>query len=316
MTAAESILEMPTQNKNDFADEIAARVSPTTVIRRDEPLARHTTLRVGGPADIYVEPASEADLAAVVKLCGGRGVPFFVIGRGSNLLVRNGGFRGIIISLSQPAFSKIEVAGQTLHCGAGAKLKTVAIEARRHGLSGLEFLEGIPGSVGGALRMNAGAMGGATFDVVGLVRLMDFEGNIREHAPEKMAVKYRGCDLLKSHIALGAALKGRSDSPESIAQRMSAFSRKRWASQPAELSAGCIFKNPPSIPAGRLIDELGLKGTRVGGAVVSQEHGNFIVNDGSATARDVLELIAILKSKVKAARGIELHTEVEIIGED
>ncbi len=190
------------------------------------------------------------------------------------------------------------------------------IEARRHGLSGLEFLEGIPGSVGGALRMNAGAMGGATFDVVESVRLMDFDGNVRELSREKMAAKYRGCDLLKNHVALGAVLEGRTDSPESIAQRMSAFSRKRWASQPAAPSAGCIFKNPPAIPAGRLIDELGLKGARVGGAVVSREHGNFIVNDGSATARDVLELIEIVKSKVKAGRGIELQAEVEIIGED
>jgi UDP-N-acetylenolpyruvoylglucosamine reductase len=316
MNAVETILEMPGQKRNDFADEINARVSPATVIRRDEPLAKHTTLRVGGPAEVFVEPVSEADLAAVLKVCILRGVPFFVIGRGSNLLVRDGGVRGVVISLSQPAFSKIEVAGHTLHCGAGAKLKAVAIEARRHGLSGMEFLEGIPGSVGGALRMNAGAMGGSTFDVVESVRLMDFDGNIHGLAPEKMAAKYRGCDLLKNHIALGAVLKGRADSPESIAQRMSAFSRQRWASQPAAPSAGCIFKNLTAIPAGKLIDELGLKGLRVGGAVVSQEHGNFIVNDGSATARDVLELIAFLQAKAKARRGIELQTEVEIIGED
>ena len=316
MTAAETILEMPTQNKSDFADEIAVRVSPATVIRRDEPLAKHTTLRVGGPADVCVEPASEADLAAVVRFCGVRGVPFFVIGRGSNLLVRDGGYRGVVIRLSHVGFSKIEFEGVRLSCGAGVKLKNVAIEARRHGLSGLEFLEGIPGSVGGALRMNAGAMGGQTFDVVESVRLMDFDGNIREVEPPELSVKYRGCDTLKNHIALGAVLKGRADSPESIAQRMSAFSQKRWASQPVALSAGCAFKNPPSIPAGKLMDELGLKGTRVGGAVVSREHGNFIVNDGNATARDVLELIALLQAKAKAARGIELHTEVEIIGEE
>jgi UDP-N-acetylenolpyruvoylglucosamine reductase len=145
---------------------------------------------------------------------------------------------------------------------------------------------------------------------------MDFEGNVQELVPEEMTVKYRGCATLKNHIALGAVFKGRPDSPESIAQRMSAFNQKRWTSQPAAPSAGCAFKNPPSIPAGKLIDELGLKGARVGGAVVSQEHGNFIVNDGKATARDVLELISILKAKAKTERGIELHTEVEIIGED
>jgi UDP-N-acetylenolpyruvoylglucosamine reductase len=323
------ILERPMADILHIADDIAGRVSPATVIRRDEPLAGHTTLRVGGPADVYVEPSSEADLAAVVKCCSERGVPFFVIGRGSNLLVRDGGFRGAVICLSHANFSRIDIlVGQasclsgrleacpTLRCGAGAKLKAVAIEARRHGLSGMEFFEGIPGSVGGALRMNAGAMGTATFDVVESVRLMDFDGNVRELSPEEMLVKYRGCATLKNHIAMGAVFRGRPDSPESIAQRMSAFSQKRWASQPATPSAGCVFKNPPSIPAGKLIDELGLKGARVGGAVVSQEHGNFIVNDGNATARDILELIEMLKQSAKKERGIELQTEVEIIGDE
>ena len=302
--------------EGNIAGELAEHVSPATIIRRDEPLAGHTTLRVGGPADVYAEPASEADLAAAVKFCGARGVPFFVIGRGSNLLVRDGGYRGAVICLSHPDFSKIEIDGESMRCGAGAKLKNVAVEARRNGLSGLEFLEGIPGSVGGALRMNAGAMGAATFDVVESVRLMDFDGNILELAPGEMSVKYRGCATLKNHIALGAVFRGRPDSPESIAQRMSAFSQKRWASQPAAPSAGCAFKNPPSIPAGKLIDELGLKGARVGGAMVSQEHGNFIVNDGNATARDVLELIELLKERAKMERGIELQTEVAIIGDE
>jgi UDP-N-acetylenolpyruvoylglucosamine reductase len=316
MTLPTDILENPVRAEENLALELARCVSSATVIRRDEPLAKHTTLRVGGPADVYAEPASEDDLSGIVEFCGDRGVKFFVLGRGSNLLVRDGGFRGVAICLSHPDFGKIEIDGGRLRCGAGAKLKNVAVEARRHGLSGLEFLEGIPGSVGGALRMNAGAMGSQTFDVVESVRIMGLDGTIREMAPEGMAVKYRGCGTLKNHIALGALLKGRPDSPESITQRMSAFNQKRWASQPAAPSAGCAFKNPPSIPAGRLMDELGLKGTRVGGAVVSQEHGNFIVNDGNATAHDVLELISFLKAKAKAERGIELQTEVEIIGED
>jgi UDP-N-acetylenolpyruvoylglucosamine reductase len=317
MSATETILEKPMRSGTQIAGELAERVvSHATAIRRNEPLAKHTTLRVGGPADVYAEPASEEDLAGIVKYCSGRDVPFFVIGRGSNLLVRDGGFRGVMICLAHESFSRIEFAGECLHCGAGAKLKNVAIEARRHGLSGMEFLEGIPGSVGGALRMNAGAMGGATFEVVESVRLMDFDGNTHELTPSEMAVEYRGCGALKNHIALGAVFKGRPDSQESILQRMSAFSRKRWTTQPAAPSAGCMFKNPETIPAGKLIDELGLKGTRVGGAVVSVEHGNFIVNDGNATARDVLELIALLKRRAKDERGIELQTEVEIIGEE
>ncbi len=316
MTSPTDILEKTMRTDENLADELAERVSPATVIRRDEPLAPHTTLRVGGPVDVYVEPGSEADLAAVVKFLRARGTPFFVIGRGSNLLVRDGGYRGAAICLAHPDFSRVEISDDRLRCGAGAKLKAVAIEARRGGLSGMEFLEGIPGSVGGALRMNAGAMGGTTYDVVESVRLMDFDGNVHELAPAEMAVAYRGCDTLKDHIALEAVFKGRADSPESISQRMSAFSQKRWASQPAAPSAGCMFKNPPSIPAGKLIDELGLKGERVGGAAVSPEHGNFIVNDGRATARDVLELIARLQARAKAERGVELKTEVEIIGEE
>jgi UDP-N-acetylenolpyruvoylglucosamine reductase len=298
-----------------MADEIAARVSPATGIRRDEPMARHTTLRVGGPAEVYVEPATEADLATIMRFCGETGVKFFILGRGSNLLVRDGGLRGVVICLSLPEFSRIEIDGERLRCGAGARLKDVAIAARRHGLCGLEFLEGIPGGIGGALRMNAGAMGSATFEIVESVRVMDFDGGVRELSPAEMSVAYRGCATLKDHVALGAVLRGRPDSLESIAQRMSAFSQKRWSSQPAAPSAGCLFKNPPTIPAGKLIDELGLKGARVGGARISQEHGNFLVNDGNATAADVLELIGILQTRAKAERGIELHTEVEIIGE-
>jgi UDP-N-acetylenolpyruvoylglucosamine reductase len=311
-----AILERPMKAGAKIDDELAERVSSATTIRLNESLAKHTTLRVGGPADVYVEPASEADLTGVVKFCGERELPFFVIGRGSNLLVRDGGVRGVVICLAHASFSRIEIAGERLHCGAGAKLKNVAVEAKRNGLSGVEFLEGIPGSVGGALRMNAGAMGGATFDAVESVRLMDFDGHVRELTPKEMSVEYRSCAALKTTIALGVVFKCRPAPSGEIEQRMKAFNEKRWESQPAAPSAGCTFKNPPTIPAGKLIDELGLKGTRVGGAVVSAKHGNFIVNEGSATARDVLELIAILQQRAKAERGIELQTEVEIIGVD
>ncbi len=306
---------MTTSESQTIADALATRLSPAALLKRDEPMAPHTTLRVGGPADVYVEPASEADLARILKFCGEHGVKFFVLGRGSNLLVRDGGFRGVVISLAQAGFSRIAIVGERLHCGAGARLKNVAVEARRKGLSGLEFLEGIPGSIGGALRMNAGAMAGTTFDIVESVRVMDFSGEVRELAPSEMGVEYRSCAALRSNIALSAVLRGKPDTLESIAKRMAVFSEKRWSSQPAASSAGCMFKNPPTIPAGRLIDELGLKGTCVGAARISQEHGNFLVNDGGATAKDVLALIDILKVKAKAERGIELHTEVEVIGE-
>ena len=184
-----------------LADELAARVSPATVIKRDEPMARHTTLRVGGPADFYIEPANENDLAAILKCCQERRIKFFILGRGSNLLVRDGGFRGVVICLASPEFSRIEIDGTRICAGAGAKQKNVAVEAKRAGLSGVEFLEGIPGSIGGALRMNAGAMGGETFNAVETVRVMDYSGGVRELKPQEMVVEYRSCAVLKKSIA-------------------------------------------------------------------------------------------------------------------
>ena len=306
---------MMTTEAPTMAGELAGRVSPATVIRQLEPMAKHTTLRVGGPADVYVEPASEEDLAASLKYCGERGTKFFILGRGSNLVVRDGGFRGIVICLSAPEFSRVEIDGLRIRAGAGAKQKAVAVAAKRHGLSGVEFLEGIPGSIGGALRMNAGAMGGETFNAVETVRVMDFAGNIRELKRSEMSVTYRCCATLKDHIALSAVFNCASQPREEIEQRMKVYNQKRWSSQPAAPSAGCMFKNPTGIPAGKLIEELGLKGTYVGGAMVSLEHGNFLVNGGMATAADVLELVATLQARAKAERGIELHTEVEVIGQ-
>jgi UDP-N-acetylenolpyruvoylglucosamine reductase len=299
-----------------FHSILAGRMNPGTVLRVSEPLARRTTMRVGGSADLFLEPATGEDLSAALRLCREEGIPWMALGRGSNLLVRDGGIRGLVISLANPAFSTIEVEGTQLRCGAGAKLKTIAVAARRHGLSGLEFMEGIPGSLGGALRMNAGAMGGATFDRVARVRYMDSQGQVHEKEAGEFEVRYRNCAFLKTHIALGAILEGFPAPPETIAEKMNVCSRKRWSSQPAAPSAGCIFKNPLTVPAGQLIEELGLKGKRIGEAAVSEVHGNFMVNEGKAKARDVLDLIALIQERAWKERGIELETEVEIVGED
>jgi UDP-N-acetylenolpyruvoylglucosamine reductase len=312
MTHPECALDKP----EPLAEQLASQVSADTLIRCHEPLAQRTTLRVGGPADIYLEPAGEEDLATVMKFCRVRALPLFVLGRGSNLLVRDGGFRGVVVCLNQRAFGGIEVVPPLLRCGAGARLKAIAVEARRHGLAGMEFLEGIPGGVGGALRMNAGAMGGSIFDVVESVRVMDGDGEAHECPGTSMGAAYRNCAALKTQIALNAVLRGRPDSPERIAERMNEFSQRRWRSQPAAPSAGCAFKNPEVMPAGKLIEELGLKGLRVGGASVSVEHANFIVNDGRATSRDILELIALVRSRVRTERGVELESEVEMIGNE
>lgn len=299
-----------------LAHDLAGRISSATVIRCDEPLAGHTTLRVGGPADVYVEPASEMELAAILNFCGVQTVPFVLLGRGSNVLVRDGGFRGVVICLAHASFTKIEVRGERLHGGAGAKLKSLAVAAQRHGLGGLEFLAGIPGSLGGALRMNAGAMGGATFEIVESVRFMDRAGNIFEKPRVEVPVEYRACPLFAENIALSAVFKGVPTARAEIEAKLNEFNRQRWEVQPALPSAGCTFKNPAAIPAGKLIDELGLKGMRVGGAVVSLAHGNFLVNAGGATAADVLKLIELLQTKALAERGINLQPEVEIVGEN
>lgn len=298
------------------ASALTALLSSSAIVRSREPLGRRTTLQVGGPADLYVEPACEEDLAKVLRFCADEGLPRFMLGRGSNLLVRDGGVRGVVICLAQPGLAGLEVRGERLVCGAGVRLKAISTEAKRHGIGGLEFLEGIPGSLGGALRMNAGAMGTWTFDVVETLRFMDPCGRIHEKNRDDVDARYRGCPMLIENIALGAVLRGTPAPREEIEARLNEYNRKRWESQPAAPSAGCVFKNPAGIPAGRLVDELGLKGNRVGGAMVSDLHANFIVNDGQATARDVLDLIAKIRDRARSERGIELETEVEIVGED
>jgi UDP-N-acetylmuramate--L-alanine ligase/UDP-N-acetylenolpyruvoylglucosamine reductase len=312
---ARQLQEETMQPAEQTLADLVARLSPDSVARRDEPLAKRTTLRVGGNADFYVEPASEHDLAQALRFCRERALKFTLLGRGSNLLIKDAGIRGVVISLGHDNFSRLEISGGTLRCGAGVPLKQLAIEARKAGLAGLEFLEGIPGNVGGGLRMNAGAMGQWMFDVVETLWFMDYDGNVHQRRAAEVNVEYRGCPLLRSAIALGAVMKGEPAAPAEIKERMDTYSSKRWESQPKQPSAGCIFKNPATIPAGKLIDELGLKGTRVGGAMVSDVHGNFIVNTGDATADDVLRLIAVVKERAKSARGIELETEVEILGE-
>lgn len=292
-------------------------LAPGTVLRRDEPMSRRTTLRVGGPADLYVEPSSEGDLSTVLGMARLQGLPVFVLGRGSNLLVRDGGLRAVVVNLSNPAFSSIGVEGERVRVGAGAQLKQVANAARDAGLAGFEFLEGIPGNVGGALRMNAGAMGGWMFELVETLRYMDRCGRVLEISGAEAGARYRGCPMLRENIAVGAVLRGQPADRAGIVEKMAASNRKRWSSQPRQPSAGCTFKNPrEDMPAGRLIDELGLKGTRVGDAMVSDVHANFFVNLGNATATDVLRLIELVRQRAREARGIELETEVEIVGEE
>jgi UDP-N-acetylmuramate--L-alanine ligase/UDP-N-acetylenolpyruvoylglucosamine reductase len=285
-------------------------------IKLYEPLSKHTTMRVGGPAQFWAEPETEEAFARLVRFCTLKEIPLFVMGRGSNLLVRDGGIRGVVVHLARGEFKKIEVREGRITAGVGVKQKELAYAARDAQIGGFEWLEGIPGNVGGALRMNAGAMGGETFKQVVSVRFIDPHGNFHMKTSAEMDVHYRHCGTLVKNYAVSATFVGTASTPEAIEQLLEASVQKRRSSQPRESSAGCIFKNPEQCPAGKLVDELGLKGTRIGGAKVSEVHGNFIVNDGGATASDVLQLIEHVKATALAERGIKLETEVQIVGEE
>jgi UDP-N-acetylmuramate--L-alanine ligase/UDP-N-acetylenolpyruvoylglucosamine reductase len=296
--------------------ELSAQIKPDSILKRDEPLHKHTTMRIGGPAQLWFEPIDEDDLKLGLRFAHDRGIPVTFIGRGSNLLIRDGGILGLCIHLGRPHFSRIEVEGEYVTVGAGARLKQIVAEGRKFGLGGFEFMEGIPGNMGGALRMNAGAMQGWTMEVVDSVRSIDLLGHVHEVNKADMEIHYRSVPHFQTHIAVSAKLKGTPSSKDEINEKLKAYSGKRWTSQPAAPSAGCIFKNPGPIPAGKLIDELGLKNLSVGSARVSEVHGNFIVNDGGATAEDVLQLIALIQSRARESRQIDLNTEVIVLGEE
>ena len=285
-------------------------------VRLSEPLAKHTTLRVGGPAQFWVEPRTEEAMAKVICFCRRENLPLFVIGRGSNLLVREGGIRGVVVHPSGGEFDRVEVSGLEVTAGVGAKLKAIAYAGKAAGIGGFEWMEGIPGAVGGGLRMNAGAMGAQTFDQVVRVRYLDREGVAHEKAPAELEVHYRDVPSLEENFAVSAVFRGEKSTATEIVRRMDASQEKRRTTQPSAKSAGCIFKNPAACPAGKLVDELGLKGSRVGDARVSDVHGNFIVNEGAATATEVLELIGQIQATARKERGIELETEVQIVGEE
>ena len=304
----------PAVGQPDLKSLFESAADDGTEVLKDAPLGEKTTLRAGGAADWYAEPNTIEGLAALVRVCREHNLPVTVLGLGSNFLVLDNGVRGLTVRLCGEPFVAIETDGEHIRCGAGARMKKVATEARRSCLAGMEFLEGIPGSIGGGLRMNAGAMGSEMVEIVEGVSFMDKAGEVFEMAGSDIEFSYRSCPLLKNQIALGAVLRGCPDSAEAIAERMAAYSQKRWDSQPAARSAGCIFKNPEAIPAGKLIDELGLKRTSEGGAMVSEEHGNFIINKGGATAADFLKLIDRIRQRVLDERGIVLKTEVQIIG--
>jgi UDP-N-acetylmuramate--L-alanine ligase/UDP-N-acetylenolpyruvoylglucosamine reductase len=282
-----------------------------------EPMSKHTTLLVGGPAQFWIEPHSFYGFAFLASYCRERGIPVRVVGRGSNLLVRDGGVRGAVIHPVGGAFSEVTVGTRgEITAGAGVRLKKLASTAAAAGIGGFEWMEGIPGNVGGALRMNAGAMGIETFDQVVRVTFLDEDGVIRTRERGEIAASYRNAQELRRNFALQAVFKGKPEKPENIKRRWDESREKRKSSQPVSASAGCTFKNPEQIPAGKLIDTLGLKGRSHGRAAVSEIHGNFVINRGGASAREILQLIDSIQQTARAERGVDLETEIKIIGED
>ena len=283
----------------------------------EEPMAKHTSFRIGGPADVLAQPANEAELAALLKRAAEHAVPVTLVGNGSNLLVRDKGIRGLVIKLSN-IFSSITVEGNVLTFGSGISLAMASKKAASLSLSGLEFAVGIPGTIGGAVYMNAGAYDGEMAKVVTCVRVMDMQGKISELQASELDFAYRHTALQNSGwIVISVTVALQPGEAESIAAKMADFSQRRISKQPLELpSAGSMFKRPPGYFAGTLIEQTGLKGYTVGGAQVSQKHAGFVVNVGGATAQDVLQLISDVQSKVFAAHGVRLEPEVLVLGEE
>ena len=279
----------------------------------NEPMSRHCSFRIGGAAAAFCRVSDEAQLAALLTLLRREGVPYAVIGRGSNLLVSDGGFPGAVVQLAD-APASLRREGDCVSAWAGVTLARLAVFAREQGLAGLEFAHGIPGSLGGGILMNAGAYGGEMKDVVVSVRYLDAAGAVRETAEPGFAYRHsRFSD--SGEIVLGAAFRLRPDAPDAIAARMAELWEKRSASQPLSLpSAGSTFKRPATGYAAAMIDGAGCKGLAVGGAQVSEKHAGFVVNRGGATAADVKALMAQVQRRVLEKYGVELQPEVRFLG--
>ena len=296
--------------------EALSAIAGSHQILENEPMSRHTTFRVGGPADVLFLPESEEQLLQALSIAREAGVPCFVIGNGSNLVVKDGGIRGLVIALGE-GMAAIARAGETLTALAGASLARVSAYAQASGLSGLEFASGIPGTLGGGCAMNAGAYGGQLSDVLVDARVL-LDGEVRTLTVEEMQMGYRtSLPLRRGGIVISARFALTPDDPEAIAARMRELNARRRDKQPLNYpSAGSTFKRPEGYFAGALIEQAGLKGKRVGGAQVSEKHAGFIVNTGGATAADILTLIGTVQDEVADRFGVRLETEVRILGED
>ncbi len=290
-------------------------IGPENVLN-DEPMKNHTTFKIGGPADIFLMPKTEEQIANVLKIAKENSYPIFILGNGSNLLVGDKGIRGAVLCLYKN-LNRLEVSGDEIYAGAGVLLSAASAMAANSGLSGLEFASGIPGTIGGAVYMNAGAYGPEMKDVIVSVRCMDSDGNIMELKNEECEFGYRHTRFTDSNmVILGCTMRLQHGDVDEIRAKILDLTKRRVTKQPVEKpSAGSIFKRPEGYFAGTLIEEAGLKGKKCGSAEVSEKHAGFIINSGDATAKDVLELIEFVKKTVYDKNGVMLEPEVKLVGE-
>lgn len=296
----------------EFAEKIKLYSNHTLF---DEDMKKHTTFKIGGCADCLVKVSSVGEISAVVSLCREYDVPFIVIGNGSNLLVGDGGIRGVVIKTED--MSACRVQDEYIYADCGVTLTRLASAAMKNSLSGLEFAGGIPGTLGGGIYMNAGAYGGELADVVESVTYMDGGGDIKTAARGELNMGYRKSMFTDSdYIILSCVMKLKHDSIENIREKMLEYSRRRLEKQPlTQPSAGSTFKRPEGCFAGKLIEDAGLKGFSIGGAQVSTKHSGFVINTGCATAKDVMDVIDHVQKKVDGQFGIKLEPEVRFVGE-
>ena len=285
-------------------------------IKIDEKLSSYVNFKVGGPADILLIPETKSQVIESVKICRENNIPVYVIGNGSNLLVKDGGIRGVVILLT--SLTGMEVVGEKIEVEAGVMLKAVSDKAMEHSLTGFEFACGIPGTIGGAVFMNAGAYDGCMSDVVESIEVISEEGEIKTLSKEELDFGYRSSAVMKKgYIVLSAILSLKHGEVKTIKEMIADLTEKRESKQPLEYpSAGSTFKRPEGNFAAKLIDDCGLRGLTLRGAQVSDKHCGFVVNSGGADAKDILDLMFIVKSTVNGKFGIMLEEEVKIIGED
>ena len=301
------------QNFYDKLNNVIAKDS----ILIDEPMSRHTTFRVGGPADFFVTPKAKEEVRDVIRICKEAEMPYYIIGNGSNLLVSDAGYRGVIVQIYKE-MNEVKVEGDLVKAQAGALLSGIAAKALGAELSGFEFASGIPGTIGGACVMNAGAYGGEMKDVLESVTVLTGEGKIIELGRNELELGYRTSVIAKKgYIVLGAVLKLERGDGEKIKTYMDELKEKRVTKQPLEYpSAGSTFKRPEGYFAGKLIEDAGLRGFQVGGAQVSEKHCGFVINRDHATAADIMELMRQVQIRVKENSGVDLEPEVKRLGDE